>query len=186
MQCARMQVCRDTGCRCAGKQGCGDKRMQECKNAGCRSAGMQGCRVEMCRGAGMQECRDTGVQGCRVHGCMCAGMQDARCMDVGVQGAGMQGAGVHVQMCRDAECRCAGVLELAAPRQQSWCWQLVQLPGEAAWAAREQELAEQGGGAGKGAPLPSPPLGRALSTHRLSGASHVNPGRTQPALSSFT
>lgn len=74
----------------------------------------------------------------------------------------------------------------------------AELPGKAAWArrrmtAREPELAGQGGEAGKGALLLLLPSGRAValggrvgSTHRLSGASHVNPGRTQPALSSFT
>lgn len=87
-----------------------------------------------------------------------------------------------------------------APGAGQWrgAGRAVQPHGEAAWAAqhrlaaREPELAGQGGEAGKGAPLLLPSGravalgGRVVSTHRLSGASHVNPGRTQPALSSFT
>lgn len=97
-----------------------------------------------------------------------AGMQDHRDVGFRVQGAGAGWPGAAEQ-----------------PREAAWAWRRM--------AARELELAGQGGEAGKGALLLLLPSGKAValggrvgSTHRLSGASHVNPGRTQPALSSFT
>lgn len=106
-----------------------------------------------------------------------------------------------MQECKDAGvqgCRGAGRWSSLAWGSGDGAGGAAQPLGEAAWAARrrmaasEPELAGQGGEAGKGAPLLLPSGravalgGRVVSTHRLSGASHVNPGRTQPALSSFT
>lgn len=125
----------------------------------------------------MQGDRDAG---CKVQDCRIAGRGLWGCRVIGMHGAGVQGAGGRVQ---HALAHWPGAQGLG-------CWGRAQRgpPG----AGRLPAAGAAQGGEQEREPHCCAPRGeqrlcrRALSTHRLSGASHVNPGSAQPALSSFT